>query len=58
MILGTLEILAEAYTLAEKSGIDSENVHSLVKGEIHFLFLLLPQLTSTLCRNSPRTWVS
>ncbi|KAJ7762325.1 NAD-P-binding protein [Mycena maculata] len=31
MILGTLEILAEAYTLAEKSGIASEEVHGLVK---------------------------
>lgn len=31
MILGTLEILAEAYTLAEKAGIDAENVHSLVR---------------------------
>lgn len=33
MILGTLEILAEAYTLAEKAGIDAENVHSLVRGK-------------------------
>ncbi|KAG6868487.1 hypothetical protein C0993_002025 [Termitomyces sp. T159_Od127] len=33
MILGTLEVLAEAYTLAEKSGIDAENVHNLVQGE-------------------------
>jgi len=31
MILGTMEILAEAYTLAEKAGIDAENVHSLVQ---------------------------
>lgn len=31
MIMGTLEILAEAYTLAEKSGIGAENVHSLVQ---------------------------
>ncbi|RDB28753.1 putative oxidoreductase YfjR [Hypsizygus marmoreus] len=31
MILGTLEILAEAFTLAEKSGIGAENVHNLVK---------------------------
>ncbi|KAG6845375.1 hypothetical protein H0H87_010484 [Tephrocybe sp. NHM501043] len=31
MILGTLEVLAEAYTLAEKSGIDAENVHNLVQ---------------------------
>ncbi|KAF8899114.1 NAD-P-binding protein [Infundibulicybe gibba] len=31
MILGSLEILAEAYTLAEKSGIGAENVHDLVK---------------------------
>ncbi|KAG6919036.1 hypothetical protein DXG01_009746 [Tephrocybe rancida] len=33
MILGTLEVLAEAYTLAEKSGIDAENVHNLVQGK-------------------------
>lgn len=32
MILGTLEIMAEAYTLAEKSGIGAENVHNIVKG--------------------------
>lgn len=32
MILGSLEILAEAYTLGEKSGIGAENVHDLVKG--------------------------
>lgn len=32
MILGTLEILAESYTLAEKSGIAASEVHSLVKG--------------------------
>ncbi|KAG6849977.1 hypothetical protein H0H93_002979 [Arthromyces matolae] len=31
MILGTLEVLAEAYVLAEKSGIDAENVHNLVQ---------------------------
>ncbi|KAK0465458.1 NAD-P-binding protein [Desarmillaria tabescens] len=31
MILGSLEILAEAYTLAEKSGIGAENVNSIVK---------------------------
>jgi len=31
MILGTLEILAESYTLAEKSGIAASQVHSLVK---------------------------
>ncbi|KAG5352440.1 hypothetical protein C0989_002342 [Termitomyces sp. Mn162] len=31
MILGTLEVLAEAYTLAEKSGIDAENVHNFVQ---------------------------
>ncbi|KAJ6504190.1 NAD-P-binding protein [Mycena vitilis] len=31
MILGTLEILAESYTLAEKSGIAASEVHSLVK---------------------------
>jgi len=31
MILGTLEILAEVYTLADKSGIAASDVHSLVK---------------------------
>ncbi|KAJ7146405.1 NAD-P-binding protein [Mycena epipterygia] len=31
MILGTLEILAESYTLAEKSGIAASEVHDLVK---------------------------
>jgi len=31
MILGTLEIMAEAYTLADKSGIGCENVHNLVQ---------------------------
>ncbi|KAF7302819.1 NAD(P)-binding protein [Mycena kentingensis (nom. inval.)] len=31
MILGTLEILAESYTLAEKSGIAATEVHKLVK---------------------------
>ena len=33
MILGTLEILAEAYTLSEKAGIDAENLHKLVQGK-------------------------
>jgi 3-hydroxyisobutyrate dehydrogenase-like beta-hydroxyacid dehydrogenase len=32
MILGTLEILAESYTLAEKAGIPASEVHDLVKG--------------------------
>lgn len=32
MILGTLEILAESYTLAEKSGIAASEVHDLVRG--------------------------
>jgi hypothetical protein len=32
MILGTNEIMAEAYTLAEKSGIGSDNVHTLIQG--------------------------
>ncbi|KAJ7157295.1 NAD-P-binding protein [Mycena filopes] len=31
MILGTLEILAESYTLAEKSGIAASEIHGLVK---------------------------
>ncbi|KAF7307591.1 NAD(P)-binding protein [Mycena indigotica] len=31
MILGTLEIFAESYTLAEKSGIPAQEVHKLVK---------------------------
>jgi 3-hydroxyisobutyrate dehydrogenase-like beta-hydroxyacid dehydrogenase len=33
MILGTLEILAEAYTIAEKAGIGAENIHKLVQGK-------------------------
>lgn len=33
MILGTIEVLAEAHTLAEKSGIGSDAVHDLVKGK-------------------------
>lgn len=32
MILGSLEILAEAFTLAEKSGITSSSVRELVHG--------------------------
>lgn len=32
MILGSLEILSEAYTLGEKSGIGADNVHRLVQG--------------------------
>lgn len=32
MILGSIELLAEAYTLGEKSGIGAENVHTLVQG--------------------------
>ena len=32
MILGSLEILAESFTLAEKSGIGSQAVLDLVKG--------------------------
>jgi 3-hydroxyisobutyrate dehydrogenase-like beta-hydroxyacid dehydrogenase len=39
MILGTLEILAESYTLAEKSGIAANEVHDLVKG-VYLNFLL------------------
>jgi len=31
IILGTLEIMAEAYTLAEKAGIGAENVHTFIK---------------------------
>lgn len=38
MILGTLEILAEAYTLSEKAGIDAENLHRLVQGNSLFRF--------------------
>ena len=38
MILGALEILAEAYTLAEKTGINAENVHKLVQGNYIFQF--------------------
>jgi 3-hydroxyisobutyrate dehydrogenase-like beta-hydroxyacid dehydrogenase len=32
MILGTMEVLAEGYTLGEKAGIGSESVFNLVKG--------------------------
>lgn len=35
MILGTMEILAEALTFGEKSGIGSERVVDLVKGMLH-----------------------
>jgi 3-hydroxyisobutyrate dehydrogenase-like beta-hydroxyacid dehydrogenase len=38
MILGTLEILAEAYTLSEKAGIGAENMHRLVQGKCLSLF--------------------
>ncbi|KII93981.1 hypothetical protein PLICRDRAFT_695048 [Plicaturopsis crispa FD-325 SS-3] len=31
MILGSLEVLAEAFTLADKSGIDAANINNLVK---------------------------
>jgi len=37
MILGTLEILAEAYTFAEKSGIGAENIHNFVQGNTFLL---------------------
>lgn len=36
MILGTLEILSEAYTVAEKSGISADNIHSLVQGNLSY----------------------
>ena len=32
MILGSLQLLAESFTTAEKCGIGSQNVHELVKG--------------------------
>ena len=35
MILGTIEIMSEAYTLAEKSGIGADNMHTIVKGMSH-----------------------
>lgn len=35
MILGCMEVLAEAQTLSEKAGIGADAVHSLVKGNIH-----------------------
>lgn len=38
MILGTLEILGEAYTLGEKSGIGGDNVHRLVQGSHPIIF--------------------
>ena len=37
MVLGTLEILAEAYTVAEKSGIGAEKIHSFVQGNTFLL---------------------
>ncbi|KAG6830893.1 hypothetical protein H0H92_014044 [Tricholoma furcatifolium] len=55
MILGTLEILAEAYTLAEKSGIDAENVHSLVQGEDKLLILRPLGLTHHSSRSLSRS---
>ena len=33
MILGSIEVIAEALTFAEKSGIGSDRVFDLVKGE-------------------------
>jgi 3-hydroxyisobutyrate dehydrogenase-like beta-hydroxyacid dehydrogenase len=32
MVLGSLEVIAEAYTIAEKSGIGQELVHEYIKG--------------------------
>ena len=34
MILGNLEVLAEAYTVANKSGIESSSLLELVKGNL------------------------
>jgi 3-hydroxyisobutyrate dehydrogenase-like beta-hydroxyacid dehydrogenase len=38
MILGSLEVLAEAYTIAEKAGIRAENIHGLVQGKSLFRY--------------------
>jgi hypothetical protein len=55
MILGTLEILAEAYTLSSKSGIPAEEVHALVKGLQFYTFYL--HLILIACRHIPSTRV-
>jgi 3-hydroxyisobutyrate dehydrogenase-like beta-hydroxyacid dehydrogenase len=33
LVLGSLELIAEAYTIAEKSGIGQELVYEYIKGE-------------------------
>jgi 3-hydroxyisobutyrate dehydrogenase-like beta-hydroxyacid dehydrogenase len=48
MILGTLEILAEAYTLSEKAGIPAENIHGLVQGK-YFSTFDISTLTLQVC---------
>lgn len=42
MLMGSLEVLSEAYTLAQKSGIGANNVHNLMKG----MYLLRYNLSS------------
>jgi len=32
LILGNIELMAEAFTFAEKAGIEQDNVHTLIKG--------------------------
>jgi 3-hydroxyisobutyrate dehydrogenase-like beta-hydroxyacid dehydrogenase len=34
LVLGSLELIAEAYTIAEKSGIGQELVYEYIKGEV------------------------
>ena len=58
MILGTIEIMAEAYTLAEKSGIGAESVHSIVKGWFCYSQLSRFLTHDIILRDIPRSGVS
>ncbi|KAG6873850.1 hypothetical protein C0995_010462 [Termitomyces sp. Mi166 len=60
MILGTLEVLAEAYTLAEKSGIDAENVHNFVQGEQPDSFGRVVTVDAEICgtRRTTSSWIA
>jgi 3-hydroxyisobutyrate dehydrogenase-like beta-hydroxyacid dehydrogenase len=55
MILGCMEVLAEAQTLAEKSGIGAEAVQNLVRGTSTFYLIYLFRRSSILPmhRHSP-----
>jgi hypothetical protein len=57
MILGAVEIMAEAYTLAEKSGISSDLVNNFIKGRRHLTAISLCSDILLTCRNIPCTWV-